>query len=186
MQLYFVHTGCLCGAFASYTCTFPNVYHYAGYIGYYGGRWVILPWTSTKQPITLTFQASKKWEAAEKTIPCMDKALSSSSSELEGYELYGRFVASEPRSITLPQVQQWAKLKIHIAFFNAQNNVYPMDAHYPCSPIAQSHNFKVAKFLPHGITWRTLTFWCILKEFYICISYITCCSWFIVTTPEGA
>lgn len=57
----------------------------------------------------------------KKAITCMDKATASSSkSEEDGFEIFGRYVASELRGITNAQSQRWAKLQIQNILYSVQ------------------------------------------------------------------
>ena len=116
--------------------------------------------TSTKQPTKQEKKPTKcqQMEAAEgdliqRAITCMDKAIGKRSTAADGYELFGRYVADELRTLPSPQTQRWAKLQIQQILYNvAEVTTQPqpvssylqprMDAlppfHYSSSSHAQS------------------------------------------------
>ena len=85
----------------------------------------------------------QKVEAAEnllitKAIACMDK-VSTSEGKDDSFELFGRYVASELRTIASTSAQRWAKLQIQNVLYNAQveHSPQPMEPLpiYPPAPI---------------------------------------------------
>ena len=84
---------------------------------------------STKKPIAKPDQGKprtkrQKMEAEEsqlikKAIACMDKA--TGESKEDGFEFFGRYVASELRTIASSHAQRWAKLQIQNILYNVQN-----------------------------------------------------------------
>lgn len=86
---------------------------------------------STKKPIVKQGQAGKpltkrqKLEAEENTlikkaIDIMDKATATADQKEDGFEFFGRYVASELRTIPSSRAQQWAKLQIQNILYSAQ------------------------------------------------------------------
>ena len=68
----------------------------------------------------------------------MDKASHAPQQTEDGCELFGRYVASEVRAISNPQLQRWAKLQIQTVLFNALTD----------PPNFQPHNTMVGRY-PH-------------------------------------
>ena len=121
--------------------------------------------TSTKQPTKIGRKPTKrqKTEAVEngliqKATECMDKASQpTQKSHADGFEIFGRYIASELRGILNPQAQQLAKVQIQTVLFNAQSesagadlprpafhpSVPPMEARYSYLPESYStpHRF---------------------------------------------
>ena len=107
---------------------------------------------STKKPIAKADKGKpltkrQKMEAEEcqlikKAIACMDKATGDNKEDV--FELFGRYVASELRTIASSHAQRWAKLQIQNILFNAQNEPgIPLHG----SGIPPPHGSGI---LPHG------------------------------------
>ena len=84
------------------------------------------PVKSTKRPTKRKEEKPltkrQKIEASEnellaKAIACMDNATTNKCKE-DGFDIFGRYVASELRAVTTPAAQRWAKLQN--IFYDAQ------------------------------------------------------------------
>ena len=104
--------------------------------------------TSTKQPTKIGRKPTKrqKTEAVEndliqKAIECMDKASQPTQSHADGFEIFGRYIASELWGILNPQAQRLAKLQIQAVLFNAQSE-------------SAVQVYLVPPFTPQSLPWK--------------------------------
>ena len=100
---------------------------------------------STKQPTQQVKKPTKRQKVVDaendllkKAIECMDRTTGETGTSADGFEHFGRYVATELRAITNPQGQRWAKLQIQNVLYNAAqsdavppHSQPPMDTHYP-------------------------------------------------------
>ena len=90
--------------------------------------------TSTKQPIEgkgkKPLSKRQKLEITEnellkKAIDCLDKTAGEPASTPDGFEFFGRYIATELRAIVNPHAQRWAKLQMQNILFTAASDTSP-------------------------------------------------------------
>lgn len=105
-----------------------------------------------KKPITQPKSKRQKLETDEnqlikKAIDCMNKATANENKE-DAFDIFGRYVASELRSIPSLHAQRWVKLQIQNIMYNAQTepSVQPRGSVYsmPYSPPANFSGSSVS------------------------------------------
>ena len=72
-----------------------------------------------KKPTKRQRIESAENDLLQKAIDCMDRSAVETETELDGFDFFGRYIASELRSLSNPQSQRWAKLQIQRVLYDA-------------------------------------------------------------------